>query len=242
VVAPCSKLGCPDWWATTAADRFTKIPTRVLDHRRFWDAMAAVNLTDLAEIERRLALRMIEVFGLDASAVALLSHAYPGNKPDVTQFPTMLAELGARHQAVAGPSGASSAMTVVFDAGTARHGPAPHQQRPLPGSDPHRHPTQSIRQTTPGGPHPLANPPRWTIQGPGPDPGQGSFSPMHHWTDHNIRVHTQTCVFALMVAHLMRRQADQAGQHLSDGGGRIPAKFMIWWSFTGHRLHNSTRS
>ena len=38
---------------------------------------------------------------------------------------------------------------------------------------------------------------------------------MHHWTDHNIRVHTQTCVFALMVAHLMRRQADQAGLHLS---------------------------
>src|ERR1700730_438670 len=59
VVAPCSKLGFSEWWATTAADRFTKIPARVLDHRRFWDAMAAVSLTDLAEIERRLALRMI---------------------------------------------------------------------------------------------------------------------------------------------------------------------------------------
>ncbi len=47
----------------------------------------------------------------------LLSHAYPGNKPDVTQFPTMLAELGARHQAVAGLSGTGDAMTVVFDAG-----------------------------------------------------------------------------------------------------------------------------
>jgi hypothetical protein len=42
-----------------------------------------------------------------------------------------------------------------------------------------------------------------------------SFSPMHHWTDHNIRVHTQTCVFALIVAHLMRRHADRAGLHLS---------------------------
>jgi transposase len=47
------------------------------------------------------------------------------------------------------------------------------------------------------------------------DPHVVSFSPMHHWTDHNIRVHTQTCVFALMVAHLMRRQADRAGLRLS---------------------------
>jgi hypothetical protein len=47
------------------------------------------------------------------------------------------------------------------------------------------------------------------------DPHVVSFSPMHHWTDHNIRVHTQTCVFALMIAHLMRRHADHAGLHLS---------------------------
>jgi transposase len=129
--------------------------------------MAAVTLDELAEIERRLALRMIEVFGLDTSAVALdmtnfatyidsantrvdiaqrgkakqkrsdlrlvglglavtrdggvppLSHAYPGNKPDVTQFPTMLAELSARHRMVAATRGAGSGgeMTVVFDAG-----------------------------------------------------------------------------------------------------------------------------
>jgi hypothetical protein len=46
------------------------------------------------------------------------------------------------------------------------------------------------------------------------DPHVVSFSPMHHWTAHNIRVHTQTCVFALMVAHLMCRQADTAGLHL----------------------------
>ena len=31
-----------------------------------------------------------------------------------------------------------------------------------------------------------------------------SFSPMHHWTEHNIRVHTFTCVLALQLAHLMR--------------------------------------
>ena len=47
------------------------------------------------------------------------------------------------------------------------------------------------------------------------DPHVVSFSPMHHWTDHNIRVHTFTCVLALQIAHLMRRQADHAGLHLS---------------------------
>jgi transposase len=47
------------------------------------------------------------------------------------------------------------------------------------------------------------------------DPHAVSFSPMHHWTDHNIRVHTYTCVLALQIAHLMRRCAGHAGQHLS---------------------------
>ena len=47
------------------------------------------------------------------------------------------------------------------------------------------------------------------------DPHVVSFSPMHHWTDHNIRVHVFTCVLALQIAHLMRRHADQAGLHLS---------------------------
>jgi transposase len=42
-----------------------------------------------------------------------------------------------------------------------------------------------------------------------------SFSPMHHWTDHNIRVHLFTCVLALQLAHLMRRIARQAGLHYS---------------------------
>jgi transposase len=47
------------------------------------------------------------------------------------------------------------------------------------------------------------------------DPHVVSFSPMHHWTDQKIRVHVFTCVLALAVAHLMRRQATQAGLHLS---------------------------
>jgi len=42
-----------------------------------------------------------------------------------------------------------------------------------------------------------------------------SFGPMHHWTDSKIRVHVFYCVLALTIAHLMRREADQAGLHLS---------------------------
>ena len=38
---------------------------------------------------------------------------------------------------------------------------------------------------------------------------------MHHWTEQKIRVHVFYCVLALTVAHLMRRQADHAGLHLS---------------------------
>jgi transposase len=38
-----------------------------------------------------------------------------------------------------------------------------------------------------------------------------SFAPIRHFTDHKIRVHLFTCVLALTIAHLMRRQAARAG-------------------------------
>jgi transposase len=47
------------------------------------------------------------------------------------------------------------------------------------------------------------------------DPKVVSFSPMFHWTDQKIRVHALYCVLALMVAHLLRRQAAQAGIGMS---------------------------
>ena len=47
------------------------------------------------------------------------------------------------------------------------------------------------------------------------DPQVVSFSPMYHWTDQKIRVHVFYCVLALAIAHLLRRQADHAGLHLS---------------------------
>src|SRR6266496_4154771 len=168
LVAPCSKAVFADWWKTTAADRFTKIPARVLDHRRFWDAMHAVTPGQLEEISRRVAVRIVEASGVDCSSVALdmtnfatfidtangkapaaqrgkakqkrsdlrllglglvvtrdggiplTWHAYPGDKPDVTQFPGMIDQLEAQYAAVcdaAGIAADGADMTVVFDAG-----------------------------------------------------------------------------------------------------------------------------
>jgi transposase len=168
LAAPCSKLRFAEWWATTAAPRFTKIPATVLDHRRFWDAMHAVTLEQLEAASEAITLRAVRAFGLDCSSVALdmtnfatfidtangkapiaqrgkakqkrtdlrlvglglvvtrdggiplTWHAYPGDRPDVTQFPDMITQLLARYQAACGRAGLpaeAADMTVVFDAG-----------------------------------------------------------------------------------------------------------------------------
>jgi len=407
VVAPTSKLQFEQWWGTTAADRFTKIPAAALDHRRFWDAMHAITLEQLAEVEHRLALAMIETFGLDISALALdmtnfatyidsgndkapiaqrgkakqrrtdlrlvglglvvtrdggvplVAHAYPGNRPDVTQFATMIDLLRARHGALAaqGDTSTPAEMTVVFDAGqnsvanfehlietrlafvgsippsyvadllalpaTGRrivdakrfgaltavqtrrvvygtdrrviltHSPTLHAAQSagfdqtlakairalgeladtlargktrrsaakvneqiaaithdpwlrrvlaceLTGATPAQHrltfvvdtPARDALEAEVFGKRILiTNQEKWPIadvvaayrsQSEAEfsfhqlkDPHVVSFSPMHHWTEHNIRVHTFTCVLALQIAHLMRREAAHAELHLS---------------------------
>ena len=49
--------------------------------------------------------------------IPLTWHGYPGDKPDVTQFPAMIDILAARHAAICAASGQEPAeMTVVFDA------------------------------------------------------------------------------------------------------------------------------
>lgn len=410
VTDPCSKRGFAEWWKTTAGDRFTKIGASSLDHRRFWDAMHAVPLQALAGIEEKLALTMIDRFGLDTSSVALdmtnfatfidtgndaapiaqrgkakqkrsdlrlvglglvvtraggiplLSHAYPGNKPDVTQFPDMIKTLADRHAALAAQAGtagpADTDMTVVFDAGQnskanfklladttldyvgsvpasdcpdllakpaasrtavdaerfgalsayeTRRNVLGAERRTILTHSPelHEHQMRGFTGTT------LAKATReldelaatlargktrrhrpaveaeiakithdswvrrvisWHLDGEKPkdlrlswnidsdaqaaleeeifgkhvlitshedwpvaeviaayrsqseaefsfrqlkDPHAVSFSPMFHWTEHNIRVHTFTCVIALQIAHLMRLSADRAGLHLS---------------------------
>jgi transposase len=47
------------------------------------------------------------------------------------------------------------------------------------------------------------------------DPHVVGFSPMFHWTEAKIRVHVFSCVLALAVAHLMRREAHHGGIDLS---------------------------
>ena len=162
IIAPCSKLGFSEWWATTTGDRLVKVPKAGLDHRRFWDAMDQIGDEQLTEIERRLTTRMVDVFNIDLSGLALdmtnfatyidstntvapvaqrghakqkrndlrliglglvvstdggiplLSHTYPGNKPDVTQFTAVVDELVARWGDLAAHTGD---LTVVYDAG-----------------------------------------------------------------------------------------------------------------------------
>jgi len=66
--------------------------------------------------QKRADLRIIGL-GLVVSTdggVPLVSHAYPGNLPDVSQFKTMLDELVARFGALGGDAGE---LTLVFDAG-----------------------------------------------------------------------------------------------------------------------------
>ncbi|MHB1783322.1 MAG: IS1634 family transposase [Acidimicrobiales bacterium] len=167
VVDPCSKLGFSDWWGKTAGDRWLRVPAGALDHRRFWEAMDAIDEDDLKEIERRIVARMIETFQVDLSGlvldmtnfatwidsgndrapiaqrghskqkradlricglglvvstdggVPLVSHAYPGNKPDVTQFGAMVSELVTRFATLLPDAavGKGGDLTLVYDAG-----------------------------------------------------------------------------------------------------------------------------
>ncbi|HEV8651482.1 MAG TPA: IS1634 family transposase [Actinomycetes bacterium] len=66
--------------------------------------------------QKRFDLRLVGL-GLVVTrdgGIPLVSHAYPGNKTDVTQFPAVIDELSRRHRLLGGQPGA---LTVVFDAG-----------------------------------------------------------------------------------------------------------------------------
>jgi transposase len=409
LAAPCSKAAFAEWWKTTAADRFTKIPASALDHRRFWDAMHAITLERLEQASEQIAARIVQASGVDVSSVALdmtnfatfiatgngrapiaqrgkakqkrsdlrlvglglvvtrdggiplTWHAYPGDKPDVTQFPDMIDQLKDRYEAVCAAAGLAleaADMTVVFDAGqnseanfghfagTGLHyiGSVPASDCPaliaLPASDrvlvdkdrfggltaydtrhlvygaerrailthsPELHDAQAAgftgttlakagkkldelaatlargktrrpRSKVAAGIETITAKPwvrrviRWELTGDQPkdlrlawridqDARQAleneifgkhvlitshddwaaaeviagyrsqseaefgfrqlkdrhvvSFSPMHHWTEHNIRVHMFTCLLALQIAHLMRYRARQHGLPLS---------------------------
>jgi len=162
VVDPCSKRKFSEWWKTTAGDRFVKVSSGALDHRRFWEAMDAISTEQLIEIERRIVAHMVAEFSIDLSGlvldmtnfatyidsgndrapiaqrghakqkrtdlrlvglglvvstdggIPLVSHAYAGNRPDVTQFPELVNEFVTRFGAL---SGEGAQLTLVYDAG-----------------------------------------------------------------------------------------------------------------------------
>jgi transposase len=162
VVAPCSKLAFADWWQTTAGDRWVRLPAGALDHRRFWDAMDALDPQAVRQAERAIMARMVAAYGVDVSGlvldmtnfatwvdsanarnsiarrgkskqhradlrlvglglivstdggVPLVSHPYPGNRPDVTQFGALVEELLGRWEALAADG---DKLTIVYDAG-----------------------------------------------------------------------------------------------------------------------------
>jgi transposase len=66
--------------------------------------------------QKRSDLRIVGL-GLVVSTdggIPLVSHAYPGNKPDVTQFPSLVETLAARFASL---GGTAEQLTLVFDAG-----------------------------------------------------------------------------------------------------------------------------
>ena len=117
---------------TTAADRFTRIRAGVLDHRKFWEAMHAVTAEQLAAIEHRLALAMIEIFGLDISALAL----------DMTNFATYIDSTNDRHRSHSGARPSRNAPTCAWSGSAWCH---PRRRDPaglprLPRQPARRHP------------------------------------------------------------------------------------------------------
>ena len=69
--------------------------------------------------QKRADLRIVGL-GLVVSTdggIPLVSHAYPGNRPDVTQFGDMVSELARRFEALVGDQDGARRLTLVFDAG-----------------------------------------------------------------------------------------------------------------------------
>jgi transposase len=161
VVAPCSKLAFSEWWQGTAGDRFVKVPTKALDHRRLWEAMDAIDEGAIERLSRLVCERLVTEFGLKADglvldmtnvstyidsgnerneiarrghaknkrhdlrlvglslvvtregAIPIAHHAYPGNRPDVTQFERAIETLSGHLEGLT----TREELTVVFDAG-----------------------------------------------------------------------------------------------------------------------------
>ena len=133
LVAPCSQAAVR-LVEEHRRHRFTKIPASVLDHRRFWDAMRAVSLEQLTQIEHRLAVAMVTEFGLDTSALAL----------DMTNFATYIDSTNDK-----APIAQRGRQAEAHRPAPGRPGPGGHPRRRraagltrLPRQPPRRHPVR----------------------------------------------------------------------------------------------------
>ena len=137
--------------------------------------------------------------------IPLLSHAYPGDRPDVTQFSVVIDELVARYRDL---TGTVESLTIVYDAGqnsTGNHelvehagigfvGSLPPSDHPdllaipatryqqvdaaaVPRPDLRGHPGDRAGGDPPRGADPLTDPARRPITRVRPDPGQGPRPP-----------------------------------------------------------------
>lgn len=80
-LAPCSKLAMGEWYGQTVLKRLWRHPSSAFSSQRFWDHMDMVSGEAIAEMEERLAERIVSVFGLSHSLLLY----------DTTNFYTFIA-------------------------------------------------------------------------------------------------------------------------------------------------------
>lgn len=85
-LAPSSKLAIGEWYGQTVLKRLWRHPPSAFSSQRFWDHMDMVSEGAIAEIEQRLASRIVSVFGLSPSLLLY----------DTTNFYTFIATTNER--------------------------------------------------------------------------------------------------------------------------------------------------
>jgi hypothetical protein len=145
---PRLKKAFAEWWAATSADRFTRIGAKVLDNRKFWDAMHSVDAMPFRTNYARIAAGMITKFDLDVSSVAL----------DMTNFATYIEATNGRAPIAERGKPKQNTPTTPGRTGHGRH---PGRWHPtglvcLPREPARRHPVADPDRA----PHPAVRPPR----------------------------------------------------------------------------------
>ena len=172
VIAPCSKVAFADWWATTAADRWVRLPAAALDHRRFWDAMDTVSEAHLAADrgpDRRGAGRAVRAGpGRAGAGHDQLRHLHRHQQPAGPDRPTRAGETET-HRPAPGRPGAGGHPRWRHPAAVPRLPWRPARRHPVRRGDRHPgHPLPAGRRwgrSADGSPSTPATTPRTTRTG-----------------------------------------------------------------------------